>query len=74
MTEAKFRDIVRRQVPDHVKRRLADIVIPSNGGLGPTRQALEAALRALAHRHGTAWPPKPWRERWTAQLARQRKR
>jgi dephospho-CoA kinase len=74
MTEAKFHDIVRRQVPDVVKRRLADIVIPSNGGIGPTRRAIEAALAQLSTRRGTAWPPKPWRERWTAALARQRKR
>lgn len=74
MTEAKFLDIVRRQVPDVVKRRLADFVIPSNGGIAPTRRALVAALRALARRRAGAWPAKPWRERWTAQLARQRKR
>lgn len=74
MSEAKFFDIVRRQVPDHAKRRLADAVIPSNGGIAPTRRALAAAIRDLAQRRGTAWPPKPWRERWTAQLARQRKR
>ena len=74
MSEAKLADIVRRQVPDHVKRRLADVVIPSNAGIAPTRGALAAALRILARRRGTAWPPKPWRERWTAQLARQRQR
>jgi dephospho-CoA kinase len=74
MTEAKFIDIVQRQVPDRIKRRLADFVIPSNGGIAPTRRALAAALDALARRRGTAWPPRPWRERWTAALARQRKR
>ena len=74
MSEAKFLDIVRRQVPDRVKRRLADYVIPSNGGIAPTRRTLAAALRALATRRGTTWPPRPWRERWTAQLAQQRRR
>jgi dephospho-CoA kinase len=74
MTEAKFNDIVTRQVPDSVKRRLADFVIPTNAGIAPTRNALESALRALAHRPGTSWPPRPWRERWTAALARQRRR
>ncbi len=74
MTEAKFQDIVRRQVPDQIKRRLADFVIPSNGGIAPTRRALVAALRALSQQRGETWPPKPWRERWTAALARQRKR
>lgn len=74
MTADKFRDIVRRQVPDRVKRRLADVVIPSNGGIAPTRRALAAALGDLARRRGKAWPPRPWRERWTAQLARQRRR
>lgn len=74
MTEAKFLDIIRRQVPDRTKRRLADFVIPSNGGIAPTRRALAAALDDLSRRRGMAWPPKPWRERWTAQLARQRKR
>ncbi|MCW5745693.1 MAG: dephospho-CoA kinase [Alphaproteobacteria bacterium] len=74
MTEAKFLDIVRRQVPDTVKRRLADFVIPSNAGIAPTRHALAAALRQLSRRRGAAWPPRPWRERWTAQLARQRRR
>jgi dephospho-CoA kinase len=74
MTEAKFLDIVRRQVPDSIKRRGADFVIPSNGGIAPTRRALQEALSALAQRRGATWPPKPWRERWTAQLARQRRR
>ncbi|HJQ60327.1 MAG TPA: dephospho-CoA kinase, partial [Vineibacter sp.] len=32
MTEAKFLDIVRRQVPDRIKRHGADFVIPSNAG------------------------------------------
>jgi dephospho-CoA kinase len=74
MSEAKFADIVGRQVPDAIKRRLADYVIPSNGGIAPTRRALASALRDVSRRASVAWPPRPWRERWTAQLARQRRR
>lgn len=74
MTEAKFIDIWKRQVHDTRKRRLADVVLPSNGGVAVTARAIDAALRALSTRRGNSWPPRPWRDRWTAALARAGKR
>ena len=45
MTEAKFRDILARQVPDSVKRRRATWVVQSGLGKGRTRQQLAHVIR-----------------------------
>ena len=74
MTEEKFAGILRQQVPDSLKRRKASVVIPTGLGLAPTRDALEGAVRRLKQRPGRAWPPNPWREKFTAQLARARRK
>src|SRR5438045_2492379 len=74
MTAEKFAGILRQQVPDSVKRRKATVVIPTGLGLAPTRLALAKAVRALMKQHGRAWPPNPWRDRFTAQLARARRK
>ena len=74
MTEKKFAGILRQQVPDSLKRRKASVVIPTGLGLAPTRDALERAVRRLKQRPGRSWPPNPWREKFTAQLARARRK
>lgn len=73
MTPEKFAGIVRQQLPDRTKRRLATVVIPTGLGLAPTRLALEKAVAALRKRPGRFWPPHPWREKFTAHLARNRR-
>jgi len=74
MSTERFEGILRQQVPDALKRRKATIVIPTGLGLAPTRQALAKAVSALKKRHGRFWPSNPWRERFTAQLARARRK
>ena len=70
MTAEKLAGILRQQVPDAVKRRKATVVIPTGLGLAPTRAALAQAVRALMKRPGRSWPTNPWRDRFTARLAR----
>jgi len=74
MTAERLAGILRQQVPDAVKRRKATVVIPTGLGLAPTRLALAKAVRRLMTRRGRAWPPNPWRDRFTAQLARARRK
>ena len=71
---AKLDGILRQQVPDALKRRKASLVIPTGLGLAPTREALASAVAQLRHCRGRFWPPNPWRERFTAQLARARRK
>jgi dephospho-CoA kinase len=74
MSAERFLGILRQQVPDAEKRRNATIVIPTGLGLAPTRLALAKAIAKLKQRRGRFWPPNPWRERFTAQLARARRK
>ena len=74
MTTEKFEGILRQQVPDALKRRKASIVIPTGMGLAPTRAALGKAVAELRGLHGQFWPPNPWREKFTARLARARRK
>ncbi|MFO1161749.1 MAG: dephospho-CoA kinase [Reyranellaceae bacterium] len=74
MTAERLAGILRQQVPDVVKRRKASIVIPTGLGLAPTRRALAKAVAALEPRQGRFWPPNPWREKFTGQLARARRK
>ena len=74
MTAEKFEGILRQQVPDSLKRRKASIVIPTGMGLAPTRAALREAVAELRGRRGEFWPPNPWREKFTARLARARRK
>ena len=73
MTAEKFAGILRQQVPDRTKRHLATVVIPTGLGLAPTRAALARAVAALKQRPGRCWPANPWREKFTAKLARARR-
>jgi dephospho-CoA kinase len=74
MSAERLDGILRQQVPDAQKRRKATIVIPTGMGLAPTRLALAKAIAKLKQRRGRFWPPNPWRERFTAQLARARRK
>jgi dephospho-CoA kinase len=74
MTADRLAGILRQQVPDAVKRRKADIVIPTGLGLAPTRAALAKAVTELKRQPGRAWPSNPWREKFTARLAQARRR
>ena len=74
MTVEKFEGILRQQVPDALKRRKASIVIPTGMGLAPTRAALGEAVAELRELRGQFWPPNPWREKFTARLARARRK
>ncbi len=74
MTTEKFEGILRQQVPDALKRRKASIVIPTGMGLAPTRAALGKAVAELRGLQGQFWPPNPWREKFTARLARARRK
>jgi dephospho-CoA kinase len=47
MTADKLRAVLARQMPDHQKRRRADVVIPSGLGKAVTWRALRRALRLL---------------------------
>ncbi|MBS0519923.1 MAG: dephospho-CoA kinase [Proteobacteria bacterium] len=73
MTVEKLAGILRQQIPDRTKRRLATFVIPTGLGLAPTRRALLRAVTTLRREEGRCWPPHPWRERFTARLARARR-
>ena len=74
MTEQRLDGILRQQVPDAIKRRKASIVIPTGLGLAPTRRALGEAIATLEQDRGRFWPPNPWREKFTARLARERRK
>ena len=74
MSTERLDGILRQQVPDALKRRKATIVIPTGLGLAPTRLALAKAIARLKKRRGRFWPANPWRERFTAQLARARRK
>ena len=74
MSNERLDGILRQQVPDVLKRRKATVVIPTGLGLAPTRLALAKAIAKLKKRRGRFWPANPWRERFTAQLARARRK
>jgi dephospho-CoA kinase len=74
MSAERLDGILRQQVPDALKRRKATIVVPTGLGLAPTRLALAKAIARLKKRRGRFWPPNPWREKFTAQIARGRRK
>jgi dephospho-CoA kinase len=47
MTDAKFRAILARQVPDAEKRRRADYVVRTGGHRGDTYRQLRRIVRRL---------------------------
>lgn len=74
MNEEKFAGILRQQVPDTLKRAKADVVIPTGQGLAPTRAALRQAVARLKEVPARHWPANPWREKFTARLAHEKRK
>lgn len=60
MTEAKFRAILARQVPDAVKRRRATFVVRTGGPLGGTFRQLRRILRQIRRRQAAGWRGRNW--------------
>lgn len=57
MTPERLRSILARQMPDLVKRRRADIVVPTGLGRGITFRALVRSTSRLRTRSVSAWHP-----------------
>ncbi len=57
MTPERFADIRKRQTPDAEKRRRADFVIETGGGIEPAREQVRAALKAVSEPGWTRKPP-----------------
>jgi dephospho-CoA kinase len=47
MTEIRLHAILRKQMPDHRKRQLADFVVPTGAGRGLTLRRLKSIVRLL---------------------------
>ena len=60
MTEAKFRAILARQVPDSEKRRRATYVVHTGGPLGDTLRQLRRILRDIHRRKKAGWRGRSW--------------
>ena len=52
MTQTKFHDILRRQLPDHEKRRRADFIVPTGLGKAYTYRLLKRLMRNLRETKG----------------------
>jgi dephospho-CoA kinase len=52
MTEARFRAILKKQMPDHQKRRRAQYVVPTGLGRAVTYRALVRIVRSLRGKSG----------------------
>ena len=52
MTQTKFDDILKRQLPDNEKRRRADFIVPTGLGKAHTYRALKRLVRCLGEAKG----------------------
>jgi dephospho-CoA kinase len=59
MTDEKLERIRAQQIPDAVKRRLADVVVPTGLGRRPVLRRLRRALKLVQARPARCWPPGP---------------
>ena len=48
MTQTKFHDILKRQLPDYEKRKRADFIVPTGLGKAYTYKALKRLMRSLS--------------------------
>lgn len=60
MTKARLAAILTRQMPDCMKRKRADFVIPTGLGKRTSIEAIMAIVGEVGRRRGTAWPGR-WR-------------
>jgi len=58
MTEARFRSILARQLPDNEKKRRADAIVLTGLGRDAAFQALRAIVADAKGRTGAAWSPR----------------
>tara|TARA_Y100001970_G_scaffold287376_1_gene411892 strand:- start:18382 stop:19056 length:675 start_codon:yes stop_codon:yes gene_type:complete len=63
MTREKFDDIKARQIPDAVKRRRADFVVPSGRGRAETLRHLLRIAKLMRKEAARHWPPNVYVER-----------
>jgi len=63
MTREKFDGILARQMPDAVKRRRADFIVPSGRGKAETLRHLTRIARLMIQATPTHWPPDAYAER-----------
>jgi len=60
MTAARLAAIRAQQLPDALKTRRADFVVPTGTGMVPALRRLKAAVKVLVSRPGRGkWPPGP---------------
>ena len=52
MTQTKFNDILKRQLPDYEKRRRADFIVPTGLGKAYTYRTLKRLVRYLSEAKG----------------------
>lgn len=57
MSVAKLDAILQRQIPDDVKRRVAEYVVLTNGPRGQSLREVESIVKVLRTRRGTVWTP-----------------
>ena len=72
MTREKFDGILARQMPDAVKRRLADFVVPSGRGKAETLRRLARIARLVKRLPPKRWPPDAYAERTAHKTADRR--
>ena len=63
MSEIKFQDILKQQVPDAVKRRRADFVISTGLGRRLALNQVRRIVSMLKRCQGRSWPPRARRGR-----------
>lgn len=60
MTKARLAAILARQMPDLVKRKRADFVIPTGLGKRTSIKAIDGIISEVGRQRGAAWPDR-WR-------------
>ena len=64
MTRERLAAILARQMPDRMKRKRADFVIPTGLGKRTSLAAVESIIREVNGRSGRAWPNR-WRRSYS---------